>query len=211
MSDRGLQTRQRILDTAEQLFLARGYAGTAIDEILAETGLTKGAFFHHFKSKGDLAYALVERFWERDIVLFKDFAAKAKALAETPLQEAAIWFKLFEETVSKFGGPPVSCLFASYLYERQQFDSRTIRYVEDAFREWAAMLNEIFDRLIAWRAPRAPMTAAELSEFAISILEGGFVMVQAQQNSDALIRQSARFRQYLQLQFGDLEGQDTGA
>lgn len=203
MSDKGIQTRDRILDSAEQLILQKGYSGTAIDDILAETGLTKGAFFHHFKSKGDLAYALVLRFWERDVTMFREFSEKAQSLAETPLQEAIIWFKLFEDSIVKIGGAPVSCLFASYLYERQQFDSRTIGYVEDAFREWAAMLGEVFGRLVAWRAPRNPISAAELAEFAISVIEGGFVMSQAQQDTRALVRQSARFRQYLQLQFAD--------
>ncbi|MGD9868528.1 MAG: TetR/AcrR family transcriptional regulator [Hyphomicrobiales bacterium] len=202
MSDKGAQTRERILDIAEALILQKGYSGTAIDDILAGTNLTKGAFFHHFKSKNDLAFALVERFWQRDVELFRGFADKARALAEDPLQEATIWLKLFEEQVTGHSGPPISCLFASYLYERQQFDRRTITYVEDAFQEWAGMLGEIFERLVAWRAPRSPITAPELAEFAISVLEGGFVMAQAQQDTLALVRQSARFRQYLQLQFG---------
>src|SRR5262245_16381612 len=44
-------SRTRLLDAAMQVIRARGYSGTTVDDICAAAGLTKGAFFHHFKSK----------------------------------------------------------------------------------------------------------------------------------------------------------------
>jgi AcrR family transcriptional regulator len=47
-------TRQRIYDTAVSLFLKKGYDKVSIDEICEKVGLTKGAFYSHFKSKDQI-------------------------------------------------------------------------------------------------------------------------------------------------------------
>jgi TetR/AcrR family transcriptional repressor of nem operon len=48
------RTRQRILEAANRLFAEKGYEGTSIDEIMRECGLTRGGFYAHFSSKGQL-------------------------------------------------------------------------------------------------------------------------------------------------------------
>lgn len=53
------ETRQRILDAASRQFRQHGYAGTAIDAIMAEAGLTRGGFYAHFRSKAELFAAVV--------------------------------------------------------------------------------------------------------------------------------------------------------
>ena len=47
-------TRERILDAAQQLVMERGFSATTVDAILEAAGSSKGAFFHHFASKADL-------------------------------------------------------------------------------------------------------------------------------------------------------------
>ncbi|WEV58795.1 TetR/AcrR family transcriptional regulator [Bifidobacterium sp. ESL0728] len=52
-------TRRRILDAAQKLFAAKGYENTSIQDILDELGdLSKGAIYHHFKSKLDILEAI---------------------------------------------------------------------------------------------------------------------------------------------------------
>ena len=58
------ETRNRILDVAQSLVLAKGFSGTSIDEIVADADITKGGFFYHFKGKNDLARELMRRYWE---------------------------------------------------------------------------------------------------------------------------------------------------
>jgi AcrR family transcriptional regulator len=53
-------TRQRILQTAFQEFYRYGFQGGSLNRIVEETGLTKGALFHHFAGKQDLGYAVVD-------------------------------------------------------------------------------------------------------------------------------------------------------
>lgn len=52
--NRKQRTRQRILDAAARLFGAKGFDATSIEEVMLECGLTRGGFYAHFRSKGQL-------------------------------------------------------------------------------------------------------------------------------------------------------------
>lgn len=55
-------TEERILDAAQRLFLEKGYDNTTIQDIVDELGgLTKGAVYHHFKSKEEIMDAVGDR------------------------------------------------------------------------------------------------------------------------------------------------------
>ena len=55
-------TVEKILEVSERLFLEKGYDSTTIQDIVDELGgLTKGAIYHHFKSKEDIMDALGDR------------------------------------------------------------------------------------------------------------------------------------------------------
>lgn len=53
-------TRQALIDATVRLMLKQGFAGTSVDMICKEAGLTKGSFFHHFSSKEGIGKAAVE-------------------------------------------------------------------------------------------------------------------------------------------------------
>ncbi|MGH2586502.1 MAG: TetR/AcrR family transcriptional regulator [Dehalococcoidia bacterium] len=59
-AERSETTRRKLLDTARALFAERGYDATPIEEILHRTGLSKGAFYHHFPDKRKLLDAVYE-------------------------------------------------------------------------------------------------------------------------------------------------------
>lgn len=54
------ETRNRLIEATVGLMLRQGYASTTVDQICEESGLTKGAFFHHFTSKEEITRAAVE-------------------------------------------------------------------------------------------------------------------------------------------------------
>jgi AcrR family transcriptional regulator len=56
-TDKGGETRRRILDVAAQAFADRGYTGTSLSDLLKASGVTKGGFYFHFPSKEALALA----------------------------------------------------------------------------------------------------------------------------------------------------------
>ncbi len=63
-------TRERILQIAEALVYEKGFSGTSLNDIVSAASLTKGAFFHHFRSKDDLGRALVARY-ARSAIAFR--------------------------------------------------------------------------------------------------------------------------------------------
>jgi AcrR family transcriptional regulator len=56
------RTRARIIESARRLFNRHGFEQVTIDQIMAEAGLTRGAFYHHFRSKSELYAAAVASF-----------------------------------------------------------------------------------------------------------------------------------------------------
>lgn len=54
------RTRERLLNAASREVYRSGFQSAGLDRILASTGVTKGALYHHFKSKEGLGYAIVE-------------------------------------------------------------------------------------------------------------------------------------------------------
>ena len=56
------ERRKEILDVAERLFYAKGYERCTINDILNETAIAKGTFYHYFKSKEDVIDAIISRY-----------------------------------------------------------------------------------------------------------------------------------------------------
>ena len=58
-TEKGGETRRRIIEAARELFNARGYASTSMNDLIAAAGVTKGGFYFHFASKRDVAVEVV--------------------------------------------------------------------------------------------------------------------------------------------------------
>lgn len=54
MNDR----KQSVINTAHELFIEKGYQATSIQDILDESGISKGTFYNYFQSKGELLIAI---------------------------------------------------------------------------------------------------------------------------------------------------------
>lgn len=57
-----METKDRILRTALKLFVEKGFAEVSINDLIKEVGIAKGGFYHHFKSKDELIYEMMEGF-----------------------------------------------------------------------------------------------------------------------------------------------------
>ena len=60
MQQRSEETRSKILASAIKLFSSRGFNAASVDDICMDAGISKGAFYHHFKSKQELFLALLD-------------------------------------------------------------------------------------------------------------------------------------------------------
>jgi TetR/AcrR family transcriptional repressor of nem operon len=187
------------MDAAEAMILERGFAGTALDEILARVAVTKGAFFHHFKSKSDLGFALAERFARRDMAHLSKNLARAERLSSDPLQQILILVGLFEEDIEAVGDLIPSCLFASYLHERKLFDQRTIEVIQQGFREWRTVLEPKVKAMLDMYPPRMPIAPADLVDMMLATFEGGMILGRAHNDPELMRRQLRLYRQYLEM------------
>jgi AcrR family transcriptional regulator len=79
---RGQQRRTAILDAAADLFLERGFHGTAIDEVGAAAGISGPGVYRHVASKDALLIAVLDRLWS------DGFGPAVRAAAEAPPREA---------------------------------------------------------------------------------------------------------------------------
>ena len=71
------ERRKEILETAERLFLTKGYTKTTVNDILKEIGIAKGTFYHYFKSKEEVMDEIIMRIIKEDV-------AKAKVIVSNP-------------------------------------------------------------------------------------------------------------------------------
>ena len=209
MSDKGAETRERILAAAEPLVLKQGFAGTSLHDILAVTGLTKGAFFHHFAGKSDFGRALVERYARNDLALFERFAAEAEAKSDDPLEQALHFLKALEDFIASLPEPIIGCVFASYVYEGMQFDATIHAYIAQSFRRWSAVYERKFEAVLARYRPARPVTARDLSETIMAIIEGGFILQRIFNDPLIIARLARQFRQYLEMLFADRAEHET--
>jgi AcrR family transcriptional regulator len=87
--------RQRILDSAYELFSRRGVRAVGVDEVIQSASVAKATLYRHFKSKDDLVLAFLqqrEQRWTKDWV-----EAEARRRGETPEEQLLAIFDLFDE------------------------------------------------------------------------------------------------------------------
>jgi TetR/AcrR family transcriptional repressor of nem operon len=173
-----------------------------LDRLLDKVGVTKGAFFHHFRTKDDLARALLQRFAESDAKVYEETRRRAERLSTDPLQQILVFIGLFEEAFAALTKPYPGCLFASYVYELQQFDEGTRQMIEDSFRKWRQLLKEKFDAIALSHPPRMPVDTASLADAFTVVLEGAFVAGKALNEPEVVADQLHHFRNYIELLFG---------
>ncbi|UCF66268.1 MAG: TetR/AcrR family transcriptional regulator [Acidobacteriota bacterium] len=199
----GASTRARLLDAAEEMINRQGFAATSIDQIIDKVGMTKGTFFYHFKTKNELARALIERFAAADQQFLRSSMERAEKLSDDPLQQVLIFVGLLIEVGEQLdANPQPGCLFATYCYERGLFDEETHRVIADAMMSWRRVLG---GKLRAAAEQHPPKTEADLDSLAdmlTVVFEGAFVMSRSISGPGVFAAQLRHYRAYLQLLFG---------
>ncbi|MCG6884934.1 MAG: TetR/AcrR family transcriptional regulator [Silicimonas sp.] len=201
MATRAKPTRDLMLAAAKKHVMSKGFAGTSIDDILKDTGLTKGAFFHHFKGKADLARQLVVDYATKDLAMFVAWDRQSREESDDPLEQVILFLKYFEAYISNSNDPAPGCMYAVYTYESSQFDAEVLTFVSDSLARWTSLNVRKFQEVLDRYKPVKPVTARQLAEMVISIVEGGLVLQRAHGDTDTTKRQSEQFRNYLSLLF----------
>ena len=198
----GAPTREKLLDASQELINRRGFAGTSIDQIIAETGVTKGAFFYHFKTKQDLARALIQRFAAADQELMRSSMERAENLSPDPVQQMLIFVGLLlevAEDLDKETQP--GCLFATYCFEQGLFDDETYDVISDAMLGWRRVVGEKLRAAAERTPPRAEVDLDALADMVTVLFEGAFVVSRSLKGPGVFSAQLRHYRTYLQLLF----------
>ena len=87
-------TKERILETALELFAQSGYLGTSMSDIAKELGITKGALYKHYTSKQEILNSIVERMNKMDYGRAEEYEMPesepdgfAEAYLQTPIEK----------------------------------------------------------------------------------------------------------------------------
>ena len=201
MSKKGEATREKILDTAQALVLDNGFSAVSVDKLIDKLDMTKGAFFHHFKNKNQLAVNLIERYATDDKDFFYDTLARSEKLSNDPLQQILIMIGLWEEFFDNFEKPYPGCLLASYTYELQLFDDHTRSIINDVFLMWRKELSKRFTLISQKYSPAQPVHIPSLADQFMVIIEGAFILSKSLYDKDIVVHQIQHYKNYIELLF----------
>lgn len=192
-----LDTRTRILEVAESAVLAKGFAATSIEEIIAAVGITKSGFFYHFRDKGALAKGLMLRYLEHDRQTLDDIFARGDELNDDPLHGFLVGLKLFAEMLGNLSEAHPGCLAASFCYQDQLFNREIAELNASAMLGWRRRFQERLDLIAKRYPPRQDVDFEALADMAVTLVEGGLILGRVLKNATILPRQILLYRDFV--------------
>lgn len=201
MTTKAQETKSRILEVSEKIILQKGFSGTSLDEIIDESGITKGGFFYHFKGKTDLAEKLVERYLEADDKFFNSLSERADSLVEDPLQRMLIFLKLMAEAFENLPDVHPGCLVASFTYESQLMDPKVRDLMAHGILVWRKLFSKKLSDITKVYKMNSEIEIEELAEMLTCIIEGAIISSRALKDPKILVQQTLQYRNYVKILF----------
>lgn len=198
---KGSDTRERLLAVAEGAVLAKGFASTSIEELIAEVGITKSGFFYHFKDKTELARAMMERYMIRDRELLDELFRRGDELNDDPLHGFLVGLRLFAEMLGQLPENHPGCLAASFCYQDQLFDQQIRDLNAESLLVWRRRFRARFDQIAERYPPRHMVDLDALSDMAATVVEGGLILGRGLKDVTILPRQILLYRDLVRLTF----------
>ena len=168
-------TRDKLLEAGLKLVRRQGFAGTSVDQLCGEAGVTKGAFFHHFASKEALGVALAG-YWSNSTSTF--FAAAPYHHHPDPAERVLGYIDLRIELIA---GPAegFSCV-AGTMVQEAFLSSDPIRAAcNSSILGNAAALEDDLAAALAQSGARG-VTASSLARHIQAVIQGAFVLAKAE-------------------------------
>ncbi len=189
--------RDRLLDAALRIIREKGYAATTVDDLCAAAGVTKGAFFHHFKSKEDLAVAAADH-WSK--VTGALFAGAPYHQPADPLDRVLAYLD-FRAALIAGTIPEFTCLVGT-MVQKVHESSPAIRAAGFAsIAGHAATLEADIAGTMALYGTPTGMTAKSLALHTQAVLQGGFILAKGSGDPDLARDSVAHLNRYMRLLF----------
>ena len=189
-------TKDKLLDAAERLMLAKGFAATAVDDICEAAGVTKGSFFHYFESKDRLGREVLER-----------FCASGKKRHDAlwgretdPLKRV---YAYIDNLIALSKDPSMSngCLLGLFSQELCDTNPQIRAACRKGFDDWANSVGEAVAGAKAAYRPRASFRPRELAEHLIAVVEGSMIMGKARRDMSIVARNLTHVKRYVRSVF----------
>jgi AcrR family transcriptional regulator len=194
-------TRERLLAAAEDAVLAKGFAATSVEELIAAVGITKSGFFYHFKDKGELAKALLVRYLENDRAILDDLFRRADELNDDPLHGFLVGLKLFAEMMENLPEAHPGCLAASYAYQDQLFNREIRDLNAEGVLAWRGRFRERLSLIAQRYPPRIEIDLDALADMAATLVEGAIVLSRVLRDGSLLPKQVLLYRDFIRAVF----------
>ena len=186
----GTATRERILETAQKLVIDNGYSATSVEQVIAASGTSKGAFFHHFESKRALADALVDRYAESDLAHLQDGLEAAQEASDDPAERAIAFLAYYEGVADELMTAQSGCLYSSVLTELQLVSTGASDPIGKAAVAW----REGYAALLRDAMPDGADVDA-LADHVFVTFEGAFLLARAMEDPGHMRRQLRTLRE----------------
>ncbi|HSW12724.1 MAG TPA: TetR/AcrR family transcriptional regulator [Solimonas sp.] len=186
-------TRQRLLECAFDEIYRCGFRAASLDAILRDSGVTKGALYHHFDNKTALGYAVVdevvrpwiEGIW-KPLAEAEDFVGTALALSRERLRERG-------DRVLAYGCP-LNNLINEMASVDEGFRERLLAIMD----EWRSGLAEALRRGQKRGRLRRGFEPAAAADFIIACIEGSYGLAKLQQSPQVLQSVTRGLADYLE-------------
>lgn len=172
------KTRAHILETAFQEIYQRGFQGVSIDKIVEKTNVTKGAFFHHFSTKSDLGYALVDEYLKEMIL---ERWIRPLAAYKNPVQGI---LKQFKKLINDWSEENLmlGCPLNNLTQEMSAIDSLFREKLQVVMTLWIDETEKHLKRAQSDGYLKRSVNTHQLAEFIVTTQEGAFGMAKTMQD-----------------------------
>ena len=191
--------REKLLDAAMSLIRAKGYAATSVDDLCAKAGVTKGAFFHHFKSKEALAVAAAG-YWSEKTAAF--FAAAPYHKHKDPL-DRVLGYMDFRKALLTGKIPEFTCLVGTMVQEVYETCPAIREACDASISAHAAKVEADLAEAIARYRVSANCTPRSLALHTQAVLQGAFILAKAKAGAAVAGESLDHLRRYIKLLFNN--------
>jgi len=157
-------TRLTILQKAFELIYVKGFQTTSIDEIIATTQVTKGAFYYHFKTKDEMGLAIITDLMKPN---FKKTFIDSLQSSKNPLDSIYnIMYHLLME--NDFLKVEYGCPTSNFIQQMAPWHTAFTQALHDLSKEWEQALAESIEKGKESGIIKKEVSAKEVSVFVIS-------------------------------------------
>ena len=193
----GPGVREKLLDASFVLIREKGYSATSVDELCAEAGVTKGAFFHHFPSKDALAVAAANRWSEISETLFQTAPYHRH---RDPL-DRVLGYLDFRKALLKGEVAEFTCLAGTMVQEVYRTHAEIREACEASISGNATMVEADIAEAMKLYGVRAKWSAQSLALHTQAVLQGAFILAKAKGRADVAAASIDHLRRYIELLF----------